>query len=46
MNMANQYELLTLAQASALLQRHMPERNALAWLEADRKHDPLIPFIE
>ena len=44
--MTKQYQLLTVAQASALLQRHMPEKDALAWLEADRKNDPLIPFTE
>lgn len=37
---------LNLAQAGALLQRHLPERDAIAWLETDRKHDPIIPFIE
>ena len=38
--------LLSLAQAGALLQRHLPERDAIAWLETDRKFDPIIPFCE
>lgn len=38
--------LLSLAQAGALLQRHLPERDAVAWLETDRKYDPIIPFTE
>ena len=41
-----QTALLKLMQAGALLQRHLPERDAIAWLETDRKNDPTIPFIE
>jgi hypothetical protein len=31
-------------EASALLQRFMPSKQASAWLETDRKVDPKIPF--
>lgn len=30
--------------ASALLQRFMPSKNALQWLNHDREIDPVIPF--
>lgn len=35
--------MLDAAQASAMLQRHMPDRNAAEWLANDRRCDPLIP---
>lgn len=37
---------LTLDAAVGLLQRHLPEKNARAWLEIDRKMNPLIPFSQ
>ncbi len=38
--------LLSLSQAGALLQRHLPDRDAIAWLQTDRKNNPTIPFME
>lgn len=38
--------LLTLPQAIGLLQRFMPQRNAAQWLENDRRHNPLISFLQ
>ncbi|TCV80229.1 hypothetical protein [Sulfurirhabdus autotrophica] len=38
--------LLSLTQAGALLQRHLPDRDAISWLNTDRKNNPTIPFIE
>ncbi len=35
---------LNAVDASALLQRFMPRKNALEWLSHDRKIDPVIPF--
>jgi len=32
------------AQAAALLQPYMPTKNATAWLENDRAHEPVIAF--
>jgi hypothetical protein len=29
-----------------MLQPHMPNRNAFAWLELDRNVDPSLPFVE
>ena len=35
---------LNVDEASSLLQRFMPHKNALEWLSYDRKIDPVIPF--
>ena len=35
---------LTANEASLLLQRFMPRKNAVSWLEHDRRFDPVIPF--
>jgi hypothetical protein len=37
--------LVTQTEAAALLQPHMPTKSALAWLENDRSHEPVIPFV-
>jgi len=37
-------KLMTTAQAAMLLQSHMPTKNAVAWLENDRAHEPVISF--
>ena len=46
MNFSGQSQFLTVAEAVGLLQRHMHGKDALVWLEADRRYDPLIPFIQ
>jgi hypothetical protein len=35
---------LTEYEASLLLQRFMPYKSAVSWLQHDRRHDPVIPF--
>ena len=40
------HQLLTHEQAGAILQRHMSGKDAWEWLRADRKYDPLIPFVD
>jgi hypothetical protein len=37
-------KIVNAAQAAALLQPHMPTKNAVAWLENDRAHEPVIAF--
>lgn len=39
-------KLMSAAQAATLLQPHMPTKNAVAWLENDRAHEPVIPFTK
>lgn len=39
-------EFLSPEQAAGLLKRVMPGRDAFAWLAADRRFDPLLPFVE
>ncbi|MEO1768043.1 hypothetical protein [Thiobacter aerophilum] len=38
-------QLLTPQQAAGLLQRVMPGRDAAAWLESDRRFQPILPFV-
>ena len=38
-------KLFTQTEAAALLQPHMPTKSASAWLENDRSHEPVIPFV-
>ena len=45
MNRNDNRNMLTLAQATGLLQRFMPQRNAAEWLENDRRYSPLSPFL-
>lgn len=37
-------KLMNAAQAATLLQPYMPTKNAIAWLENDRAHEPVIAF--
>lgn len=37
--------MLTPEQAIGFLQRFMPNRDAAAWLENDRRHQPVLPFV-
>lgn len=37
--------LLSLRETAGLLGRVMRGRDALAWLEADRRHDPVLPWL-
>ena len=46
MSDSGSYRRLTLGEAVGLLQRHMPEKDVRAWLEIDRKMNPLIPFTQ
>jgi hypothetical protein len=46
MKLSSHSQFLTVAEAAGLLQRHMHGKDALVWLEADRRYDPLIPFIQ
>jgi hypothetical protein len=39
-------KFMTAAQAATLLQPHMPTKNAVAWLENDRAHEPVIAFTK
>jgi len=38
--------MLTLQQTIGLLQRFMPTRDAAAWLENDRRFQPVLPFVQ
>jgi hypothetical protein len=35
---------LSQAEVAALLQTHMPNKNAASWLASDRQNDPLLPY--
>lgn len=37
--------MLTPTQAAGFLQRFMPNREAVTWLENDRQYSPVIPFV-
>jgi hypothetical protein len=39
-------KMLTPEQTIGFLQRFMPNKNAATWLESDRQHDPVLPFIK
>lgn len=39
-------KMLTPQQTIGFLQRFMPNKNAAAWLESDRRHDPVLPFVQ
>lgn len=38
--------MLTPQQTSGLLQRFMPGRDAAAWLENDRRYQPVLPYVQ
>jgi hypothetical protein len=44
MEKTHKLRLLTVQEASLLLQRFMPHKNAQVWLAHDRQFDPAIPF--
>jgi hypothetical protein len=38
--------MLTPEEAAGLLQRFMPGRDAAAWLEHDRRYQPVLPYVQ
>ena len=46
MDMSTQPKMLSLEQTIGFLQRFMPNRNAAEWLEKDRQHQPVLPFVQ
>lgn len=39
-------KMLTPEQTKGFLQRFMPGRDAAVWLENDRRHQPVLPFVQ
>jgi hypothetical protein len=46
MDQATLPKMLTPEQTVGFLQRFMPTRDAAAWLESDRRHHPILPFVQ
>lgn len=44
--MSRQTKMLTREQTIGFLQRFMPTRNAAEWLDRDRQHQPVLPFVQ